>query len=220
MKILIVEDDKIFSNDIEKFYQNNEHNVVSVYDGIKAIEYIDLDTFDMYIIDINLPSMNGLDIVKYIRATDLDTPILVMTNSHELEDIQNAYQYGCNEYMKKPFFLEELEIRVKNISKIKIDKHVKFTDNFYHNIEENNFYHKNELIELRYKEKRFCHLLIKNIGKVVKNNLIHDYVWENEIKDVYPLRQLVAELRKKLPINIIITRPKEGYSIKADLFRD
>ena len=143
-----------------------------------------------------------------------------MTNSHELEDIQNAYKYGCNEYMKKPFFLEELEIKIKNTIINKNDKQIKFTNDFYYNVDESSFYNKNELIRLRYKEKRFCHLLIKNIGKVVDNNLIHDYVWEHEIKDIYPLRQLVAELRKKLPINIIITRPKEGYLILVDTFKE
>ncbi|MEA2018381.1 MAG: response regulator transcription factor [Campylobacterota bacterium] len=219
MKILIIEDDKIFSNEIAEFCSKNQNTIEAVYDGISAIEKIDNNIFDMYIIDINLPSMNGLDIVKYIRSTDIDTPILVITNSHELEDIQKAYKYGCNEYMKKPFFLEELEIRVKNIINKQKDKQITFANDFYHNLDENSFYHKDELIELRYKEKRFCYLLIKNIGKVVKSSSIYDYVWENEIKDVYPLRQLVAELRKKLPINIIITKPKEGYLIEADILK-
>ncbi len=213
MKILIIEDDKIFSNAIVDFCESNQHDIVVAYDGIKAVEKIDNTIFDLYIIDINLPSMNGLDIVKYIRSINLDTPILVMSGSHELEDIQKAYNYGCNEYLKKPFFFEELELRINKIVKKPKDKQIKFTTDFYHNLKENNFYHKNELIDLRYKEKRFCYLLIKNIGKVVKSNSIYDYVWENEIKDVYPLRQLVAELRKKLPVNIIITRPKEGYLI-------
>ncbi len=214
MKILLIEDDKIFSKCIKEFCENNYHEIKTAYDGIEAIEKIDSNQFDLYIIDINLPNMNGLDIVKYIRTTNLDTPIIVISGSHELEDIQSAYKNGCNDYLKKPFFIEELELRIRSLVSKDMDRHIIFNKDFYHNLDENTFYHKDKAIALRYKEKRFTNILIKNLGKIVKNSDIHDYVWENEIKEHYPLRQLVAELRKKLPIEIIFTKPKEGYLVK------
>ncbi|RLA82408.1 MAG: DNA-binding response regulator [Epsilonproteobacteria bacterium] len=217
MNILIAEDNKPLCKEIKKYCECNSHNVVFVYDGILAVEEIEKNNFDLYILDINLPSMNGLDIIKYIRSTDIDTPIIIITASDKLETIQNAYAYGCNEYIKKPFFLQELEIRIRNVVTKKIEKCINFADDFYYNMKENNFYHNDKIIELRYKEKRFINLLMKNIGSVVKNSLIHDYVWESDIKDNYPLRQLVAELRRKLPLEIIITKPKEGYLVENDI---
>ncbi len=214
MNILIAEDNKQLCKEITKFCELNSYNVISVYDGILATEEIEKNNFDLYILDVNLPNMNGLDIVKYIRSTDVDTPIIVITASDKLETIQNAYNYGCTEYIKKPFFLQELEIRIRKIITTNIDKCINFSEDFYHNIDENNFYHNGKVIELRYKEKRFIKILMKNMGKTIKNSLIYDYVWENQIKDTYPLRQLVAELRKKLPYEIIITKPKEGYLIE------
>lgn len=217
MNVLIVEDDINLNNEIQSFCAEHANKILSTYDGLEAVELIDSNRFDLFIININLPNMNGLDIIKYIRKTDMDTPIVVITGNRDIDVLKSAYENGCNEYIKKPFELEELEIRVKNVITKKQDTFIYFNNDFYHNLEENNFYYKDRMIDLRYKEKRFCNLLMKNIGKVVHNTSIHDYVWENEIKDVYPLRQLVAELRKKLPYDIIITKPKEGYYIEPTL---
>ena len=78
------------------------------------------------------------------------------------------------------------------------------------------FHYKKKPIKLRYKEKRFCAILIKNINTIVPNDVIHDYVWEGEVKESYPLRQLLVELRKKLPFDIIQTKIREGYMIETN----
>lgn len=75
------------------------------------------------------------------------------------------------------------------------------------------FMYQSNIIPLRHKEKRFCTLMIKNINHYVSFEKIYDYVWEGEIKENYPVRQLVAELRKKLPLDIIHTKIKVGYKL-------
>ncbi|EIF50029.1 helix-turn-helix domain-containing protein, partial [Sulfurovum sp. AR] len=79
----------------------------------------------------------------------------------------------------------------------------------------NMFFYHNTPIQLRYKEKRFCELLIRHVNRIVPNHRIYDYVWEGEVKESYPLRQLLVELRKKLPFNIIQTKIREGYMIET-----
>ncbi len=89
------------------------------------------------------------------------------------------------------------------------------TDDLVYDLIIEDFLYKNQAIGLRHKEKRFCNLLLKNIDTYVSNETIYDYVWEGEIKTNYPLRQLVAELRRKLPFNIIHTKIKVGYIIST-----
>jgi len=174
------------------------YSVTSLLDGEKAIEQIDQEKFDLYIIDINIPSVNGLELVKYIRQKDLTAPIVIITASLEFENFKMAFEHGCSEYIKKPFYLEELKIRINNlIEKSKNDAKIEIANNITYNLEYEELVIDKEVVRLRKKERRLLTLLLQNVNKTVPLQTIEDYVWENEIKESYPLRQLVAELRKK-----------------------
>ena len=89
--------------------------------------------YDLYIIDINIPKISGLELLKYIRQKDLKTPVVIITASLELENIKTAYKNGCDEYIKKPFYLEELEIKIDKICKVNCDKNViKISENIFY----------------------------------------------------------------------------------------
>jgi DNA-binding response OmpR family regulator len=115
MKVLLVEDDIQLNTTISNFLQSVNYKVVSVLDGEVAIDTIDKEDFNLFIIDINIPAINGLEIVKYVRQKDLSALIVIITASIELNNLKSAFKYGCSEYIKKPFFLEELEIRINNL---------------------------------------------------------------------------------------------------------
>lgn len=222
MRVLVVEDDTQLNIAISRYFEKNNFEVTSLKDGLEAIDYIDKATyekvtpFDLYVVDINLPNINGLDIVKHIRSTDIKTPIIIITASLEIQNLTTAYENGCNEYIKKPFHLKELEIRLKRLINLEqSSKMIRFEDEFYYDRDKTQFVFKNQPIELRYKEKRFCELLIKNINQVVPNSVIYDYVWDDKDNDSYPLRQLVNSIRRKLPFEIIQTKVKEGYFISS-----
>lgn len=216
MKTLIVEDDIQLNTLITSYFEEYSNNeVVSVEDGDEAVDFIDNQQFDLYVIDINIPNINGLDLVKYIRSKDIDTPIVMITASLELDNLKTAYSNGCNEYIKKPFHLDELDIRInKLINSSKISSMIKFTDDFYYDTESQNLYHKDTEIIFRNKEKQLLTLLMKNINTIVQNETIYSYVWADKDRDTYPLRQLVNDVRKKLPYDIIRTKVKEGYIIE------
>ncbi|MBT8344241.1 MAG: response regulator transcription factor [Sulfurovum sp.] len=215
MKVLIIEDDVQLNIAISEFCKIKSFTTVSVKDGLKALEQIDSGYFDLYIIDINIPRVNGLDLLKHIRKTDLDTPIIIITASLEIQNFSSAFENGCSEYIKKPFHLKELDIRINNLLSLNQPVMITLNDELSYDLSREEFYYQNKPIKLRYKEKRFCAILMKHIDTVVSNEMIYDYVWEGEIKETYPLRQLLVELRKKIPFYIIETKIREGYIIET-----
>jgi len=213
--IVVIEDDIQLNLVISKYFMMRNCNIISIYDGINAIEEIDENkNVDLYVIDINLPSYSGIDILKYIRKTDIETPIIIITASLEIQNFVEAFDSGCNEYIKKPFHIKELEIRVNKLLKIN-ENSISFCDEFSYNLKSKTLHFEEEEIVLRNKEKRLIEILIQNLNKVVPLDIICDYVWEGEIRENYPLRQLLAELRKKLPMDIIKTKSRQGYLIES-----
>lgn len=215
MKVLIIEDDVQLNIALSEFFKIKAFETVSIKDGLKAIDKIENEYFDLYIIDINIPDINGLDLLKHIRKTDLDTPIIIITASLEIQNFSTAFESGCSEYIKKPFHLKELDIRVNNLLSLSKTNMVDLRDELSYDLNTETFFYKNKPIPLRYKERKFCAIMMKNVDSVVSNETIYDYVWEGEVKESYPLRQLLGELRKKLPFDIIRTKIKEGYIIET-----
>jgi len=115
MRVLIIEDDVQLNIAISEFFKIKRFDTVSVKNSLNAIDQIDSEHFDLYIIDINIPNIDGLELLKHIRKTDLDTPIIIITASLEIQHFSTAFENDCSEYIKKPFHLKELDIRIKNL---------------------------------------------------------------------------------------------------------
>lgn len=217
LNVVIIEDDIQLNLVLSEYFTLKNFKTICIHDGMDAIEFIETSIpskIGLYIIDINLPSYNGLDIIKFIRKIDIETPIIIVTASLEIQNFSDAFEFGCSEYIKKPFHMKELEIRVNKILH-KNTKEIYFSDDFYYDDQNKSLSYKNNIIELRFKEQRLIEILLQNANKLVPAEIIYDYVWEGEIRDIYPLRQLLTDIRKKLPIDIITTKIKQGYIIKT-----
>jgi len=216
MRVLLVEDDIPLNTTITNFLNSLDYKVVSIFDGNTAIDNIDNTDFNLYIIDINIPNINGLDIVKYIRQKDINSPIIIITASLELENFKIAFENGCSEYIKKPFYLEELEIRINNLLESK-ENIITISDKIMYDMEYEELQVDNKTILLRKKERKLLTILLKNLNHTVQTDIINSYVWENEIRENYPLRQLVNELRKKLDLtkNYIVSDIGIGYRFET-----
>lgn len=211
--VLLLEDDLALNSALTEFFTLKSFQTTSVYGGIEAIDQIEKQKFDLYVIDINVPDINGLEILRQIRRTDLDTPVVIITASLEIENFATAFEYGCNEYIKKPFHFKELDIRIQQLLSLPKIVQIPVHKHLFYDLSLQTFIYKNKPLDLSYKEKRFCALLIKYQNNYVSTEQIHDYVWEGKIKVSYPLRQLIVKLRKKLPYDIIETKIKTGYRI-------
>jgi len=217
MKVLLIEDDIQLNTTIRNFLELlQNYDISSTFDGAEAIILIDANYYDLYLIDINLPHVNGLDIVKYIRQKDITAPIIMMTASLEIDNFITAYDNGCSEYIKKPFHLKELEIRINHLLDIHKSEMLSVNDKISYNFMYEELIINGEVVKLRKKVNRLLYILLKSIDHTVSIEDIISYVWENEIKEKYPLRQLISDLRKEFTLgkNYIISEVGVGYKFE------
>ncbi len=215
MKILLLEDNKRLNATITKRLKAKGFKVNNFLDGQDAYEAID-EGYICFVLDINTPSLNGIELLKKIREYNKDTPVIIISSTVELDVIKDSYNYGCNDYLKKPFFIDELEIKIEKLCHIdreviEIGKNSKF-------------YFKDSLIEiddrqehLSTKERNLLNLLLSQRGKVVSFDSIQTIVWEGNVASLESIRSLVKRLRRKLKDDYIETILDMGYLFKNNL---
>lgn len=212
MKILVLEDNIRLANLIVEALEQKNYHVSLFSDGKKALEAID-NGYDCFILDINVPGMDGISLLKEIRSMDANTPAIIISANIELDTIQDAYHKGCDEYLKKPFYMYELELKIEKLCKPKMCS-LKLPQGFCYCIEtETLMDEKGEEVKLAKKEILLLNLFVKNLGKNITFERIEQYVWEGELTTTENIRALIKRLRKKLPEETIENQGGIGYRL-------
>ncbi len=212
MKILVLEDNERLANLIVEALEQKKYHVSLFSDGKKALEAID-NGYDCFILDINVPGMDGISVLKEIRSMDSHTPAIIISANIELDTIQNAYHKGCDEYLKKPFYMYELELKIEKLCKPKACL-LKLAKGFCYCIENETLLdEKGEEVKLAKKEILLLNLFAKNLGKNISFERIEQYVWEGELTTTENIRALIKRLRKKLPDETIENQGGVGYKL-------
>jgi DNA-binding response OmpR family regulator len=216
MKILILEDDEFISNQIKTYFELNEHSVEVYNNGETLLNSAILSSFDIFLFDINTPKINGIDTLKIIRDDNINTPAIFLTALSDISDMKLAYNVGCNDYIKKPFNLEEVELRINQLIHKNNIKLIKIYENYTFDVKNMNLkYQKNE-VNLNHKEKALIYILVKNIPNVVESDQIINYVWDNKFICNNTLRTHIKKIRLKLKDNFIENIKNVGYKIKSN----
>ena len=197
MKILVLEDNEALSKVIKTGLEKENYKVDCFFDGDEALDAIN-NGYNCFILDINVPSLDGITVLKSIRDYCGDVPVLIISSNHELDKIKTSYEKGCNDYIKKPFFIYELVQKVKNLCKIE-HKFIEFSSDHRYNFIEHVLYSKGEKVVLAKKEILFLELFVQNLNRIVSYEELETYVWEGEITNLDNIRALIKRLRKKLP---------------------
>ncbi len=214
MKILLLEDNQRLNNSIVKRLELKGYKVDTFEDGVRALENA-YDGYDCFILDINVPSMDGINILKQIRETYIDIPILIISSNIDLDTIKDAYGFGCDDYLKKPFFIDELEVKIQKLCKL--DKRVvKLNEQFCYHVASRELYYNENQIKLTKKETLLLHQFITNIDKTLSYDQISDYVWQGDIATTDSIRTLVMRLRKKIPKECLETLIDFGYKFSIE----
>ncbi|APW64398.1 MULTISPECIES: response regulator transcription factor [Arcobacteraceae] len=218
MKILLLEDDSLLNEIIEEFLDELGHEVHTTFDGQEAIEAIYERSFDLLLLDVNVPSLNGFDLLKSLKERQIDIPSIYITSLHTSKDMQEGFDSGADDYIKKPFTLSELNLRINNIKRLRqIDnQEIKvLSQNFSYNYNTKDIIFENKQTHLSKTEAKVFEYLLKNKNKAVSideislNNWVYD-----EVPTATTIRTYIKNLRKVLGKDMIITIKGIGYKLK------
>ena len=218
MKILVVEDNIKLLDSIVK--ELNEHfETYYCSDGEEALYMISQNIYDLIVLDIMLPNLSGIEILKSMRDKFIDTPVLILTAKESIKDKVKAFEIGANDYLTKPFYMEELVARIYAIfrtnKKMQANNSIDFKD-LHLDLNKKRLFIGDDEIELQNKQFNFLEYLLLNKGSILLKEQIYDRIWgiesdvTIEIVEVY-----ISHLRKKLSKygydKYIKTKRKVGY---------
>ncbi|WP_428025205.1 response regulator transcription factor [Arcobacter sp.] len=215
MKILVLEDNERLCSVIKQALQSEGYGIDTFYDGDQALEALG-NGYSCFILDINVPNLDGISILEYIRINHATTPVIIISSNHDLEKVQKSYEKGCDDYLKKPFYILELVQKVKKLCIIQ-KQYLQFDENYKYDFINHKLFGDNIEIELTKKEILFLELFSNNLHHVATYTELEEYVWEGEETSLVNIRSMIKRLRKKLPNDGIVIVKGLGYSLNKNV---
>lgn len=201
MKILIVEDEKILNNTINKSLKDAGYEVESAFDGFDAMEMIEIESYDLIVLDLNLPNMDGMEILKNLRKEDVETKVLILSARSQIQDKVEGLDAGANDFLQKPFHLDELKARVRSLTRrnfIQNNTELSF-DKIKFDSKNRTIFIDDKELKLTRKEAGILEYLLLNQGRPVSQEELIDHVWDSSVDLLSnSIRVHISALRKKL----------------------
>lgn len=221
-RILLLEDDITLNETVSEYLEELGYRVDVVEDGEEALSLMYEHSYDIFLLDVKVPGMNGFDLLKEARARSIVTPAIFITSLNSVEDLSQGYESGCDDYIRKPFALKELQVRVESILKrdffhkdrserVDIDKEV------YYDINKNILYINEQEQTLNKKEAKLLKLFLQHQEEVLSHEKIYDALWDfDETYSEASLRTYIKNLRKLLGKERIVSIKKQGYKFTKE----
>lgn len=223
MRLLLAEDERALSKALTAILERNNYSVDAVYDGQSALDYLEADNYDGVVLDIMMPKVDGLTVLRKVRERGNLIPILLLTAKSEVDDKVEGLDAGANDYLAKPFHLEELEARIRSLTRRQ------FTQNdVVLTCGKLSFDTKTRIaaaggqeLSLTRKEIGILEYLLLNQGRPVSQEELLDHVWDNSVDNFSnSIRVHISALRKKLRAALgfdpVRNRIGEGYVMEEE----
>ena len=199
-KILVLEDNLLLLDTLEDFLSEKECEVSIAASGKKALELCYKQRFDIYLLDVKLPDMNGFEFLKLLRDSKDKTPAIFITSLEDKESLKEGFLTGADDYIKKPFDLDELWFRIEAIiSRVQLieDEEIIIDKMYTLNLKRKNLFKNNEEIHLNIKDFDLLCLLVSERGKVVTKEMIEEHLWSySESPNTGSIRVYINNLKK------------------------
>lgn len=216
MKILLLEDDIGLGDIMSEYLEDNDFELDLVYDGEEALDKAYETKYDLYIFDVNVPAIKGFDLLKTLRDNGDATPTIFVTSLNDIEDVSKGFESGADDYLKKPFELAELLLRIKNIQKrsytqqrsniIEIDEDISF------DIETELLHVDEKSVSLPQKELKLLKHFLKHPNEIITFEDLYNVLWDyDETASAESLRAHIKNLRKHLSKDMIHNLRGLGY---------
>ena len=217
MKLLIIEDEFTLQKALSKGFRKLGYTVDAAEDGEEALEFYFSNQYNLVILDLNLPKLDGLEVLKEIRNENKEMPVLILSARTEVSDKITGLDMGANDYLAKPFHFDELEARVRALLRrdfkttptvialedVKLDTSLKKV--FWNDTE----------IPLTKKEYGIFECLMMNKGRIISGEELIETVWESDA-DIFTnaFKVHINAIRKKLPEDFIKNAKGQGYYVE------
>ena len=223
MRLLLIEDEPTLRESVAKKLRRSGYEMDDCGDGETALELLAAERYDLVLLDLNLPKVNGMTVLRTLRKTDLETPVLILSARSEISDKVEGLDAGANDYLTKPFHLEELEARIRSLTRRRFTQ-----NNVVLNCGKVAFDTKARVavadgqeLSLTRKEIGILEYLLLNQGRPVSQEELLDHVWDNSVDNFSnSIRVHISALRKKLRAALgydpIRNRIGEGYVMEEE----
>ena len=219
LRVLLLEDDFTLSSIIQEFLTEQGYEVVCAYDGNTAIDLGYEKRFDLFLLDVKVPYCNGFNVLRDLRKNHKDSPAIFITSLNGIDDLSCAYDAGCDDYLKKPFELKELELRINALIKrsnlLKTDAPIHIADRLLFDPKSGRLQVEDKEIILPRKEAKILKILLSYPNEIVSTQTLIESAWDfDEEASEENLRTHIKNLRKYLGKETILNIRGQGYSIE------
>lgn len=199
MKILLLEDDPILSEIIEEFLCEHGYHVALFYDGQEALDALFVDKFDILVLDINVPRLSGFELLKALKEAKIHTPTIFITSLSQINDVKKGFALGAEDYLKKPFELEELLVRIertKKLHNIEQNEPVKLSNVMAYEPFNNTLCTPSQSFQLRKKEAQLLDFFLSQQNRLLSFEEIIEEVWRyDDVPTHATVRTYIKNLR-------------------------
>ena len=223
MKILLAEDEIDLNNVITRYLKKNGYSVDSVLDGEEALGYLEYGEYDLVILDIMMPKVNGFEVIKKLRDKGNHTSVLMLTARDSADDKVKGLDLGADDYIVKPFDFNELMARIRAVVRRKYGNSSNrlVIEDLILDTSEKSVTRAGKQIELTGKEYEVLEYLMQSKNRILSRDQIKEHVWDFDYEgDSNIIDVLIKNIRKKIDIEtgkqIIYTKRGLGYVIKED----
>lgn len=223
MHLLVIEDERTLCETIVRSLQRLAYSVDYCYDGKKALELLGVERYDLVLLDLNLPGRDGMTVLRTLRQTDRETRVLILSARNEVSDKVEGLDAGANDYLAKPFHLEELEARIRSLTLRQFTQNdvVLSCGQLSFDTKSRTANAAGQILTLTRKETGILEYLMLHRGRPVSQEELLDHVWDNSVDNFSnSIRVHISALRKKLRAALgydpIRNRIGEGYIMEQE----
>jgi len=212
--ILLLEDDTLFANTLEDFLDGCGFAVDVAHNSEQMLEFSFKNRYDIYLLDVNVPHMSGYELLHELRESGDKTPAIYLTSRRDKEDLKEGYKSGADDYLKKPFDLDELLLRMNALMRRVGIAEIILLGEYSFEAKNNKITDSKDTYELKPKESKLLELLLQRRGNIVVKDEIEDYLWDSsEEISSGALRVYVSSLKKILGQDSIENIRGTGYRL-------
>ncbi len=213
--LLLLEDDLQLSDTVKHFLELKGYEVYCAYDGLQAQDIVYEKHIDLMLLDVKVPYINGFEFLKSVRSEGKEIPAIFITSLHSTEDVEQGFASGCDDYIRKPFALKELLVRVESLLKRTFGTHddkIELKEGLVFDTKELLLIQDEQKVSLKTKELKLLALFLQHSNELLEYEKIFEALWEyGEEPSPGSLRTYIKTLRAAIGKEKIETIKNIGY---------